>query len=344
MVDVQDAEKNQLVRDLEALSVEDVKRLGRYLESQEIIECDGNGLFEFDPYDVQPHVIRFIQHVLRTGVYLSDVDTPAANQVREAAHAFHKVAQKGGFDPQGHDFGQDDESDAKQRIPCLMPGCCKTLSNLYALKRHMKNVHEGLRDFQCDVCSKGFSSRDSLNRHMTSHSTIRDFPCTLCEKAFKTKDGLNAHHQTIHGKISGGKRQRTATPDDPVANPVANPVAYPVAYPVADPVANPVICLLADTLTYHGLDPEPVRKRLSTAGASQHNDALQLAGQPAGKEQPPAGEGKEMNDLRNSIRQCADRLKARLVRLPIQDVDELNIMQLRVLHQQALDIEKKVRL
>jgi hypothetical protein len=263
------------------------------------------------------------------------VDTPAL------AQAFHKVAQKGGFDPQGHDFGQNDESDAKQKIPCLMHGCCKMLSNPYALKRHMKTVHEGLRDFQCDVCSKGFSSRDSLNRHMTSHSTLRDFPCTLCEKAFKTKDGLNAHHR-LHLRISGGKRQN---PEDPVADQDYHS-----------------ICLLADTLTYHGLIvPEPVRKRLLTAG---ENDALQLAGQPAleqppaakeqppaareqppaAEEQPPAGQGEEMNDLRNSIRQCADRLKARWVRLPIQHLDDLNIMQLRVLHQQALDIETKVRI
>ena len=32
--------------------------------------------------------------------------------------------------------------------------CQKTMTTKYTLKLHMKNVHEGIKDYQCEICGK----------------------------------------------------------------------------------------------------------------------------------------------------------------------------------------------
>jgi uncharacterized Zn-finger protein len=54
------------------------------------------------------------------------------------------------------------------------------------------------RPFSCSLCSLSFTSKQFLQRHMTSHSDIREFSCQICSKTYKYKKGLNRHIKKSH--------------------------------------------------------------------------------------------------------------------------------------------------
>ena len=54
--------------------------------------------------------------------------------------------------------------------------------------------------FTCDVCSKVFTLKSSLMRHIASMHKNENFDCTLCKKSFKRKDCFRRHQLYIHCK------------------------------------------------------------------------------------------------------------------------------------------------
>ena len=64
------------------------------------------------------------------------------------------------------------------------------------MQSHLKTIHENIKEFSCQICSKSFSTRYKLNRHKTSHSNVKNFACE-CGKTFKSRDPF-LKHQRIH--------------------------------------------------------------------------------------------------------------------------------------------------
>jgi len=60
-----------------------------------------------------------------------------------------------------------------------------------------KNKRLDDRPYKCEVegCSSAFKTKDTLNRHITTHSNDRPYKCKVegCSSAFKTKVNLNRH-------------------------------------------------------------------------------------------------------------------------------------------------------
>ena len=60
-----------------------------------------------------------------------------------------------------------------------------------------------LEDFKCKLCSKVFSTKDSLLNHKESVHTenvplLEDSKCKLCSKVFSTNDSLLYHEESVH--------------------------------------------------------------------------------------------------------------------------------------------------
>ena len=57
-------------------------------------------------------------------------------------------------------------------------------------------VHDNIRDKICDACGKGFSSTNNLKKHVrTVHEGIRD-TCPICAKSLSGR--VQDHIDTVH--------------------------------------------------------------------------------------------------------------------------------------------------
>jgi uncharacterized Zn-finger protein len=47
--------------------------------------------------------------------------------------------------------------------------CGKAFSKLDSLRRHVNELHKGVRPFACNMCEKSYGRRDYLDRHLKVH-------------------------------------------------------------------------------------------------------------------------------------------------------------------------------
>ncbi|VDI20981.1 KRAB domain-containing zinc finger protein [Mytilus galloprovincialis] len=76
--------------------------------------------------------------------------------------------------------------------------CPKTFTRASGKLIHMKTVHERLRPFKCDICTKTFSNRSNLQKHLMVHNNERPHKCQQCKKAFRTRSNLKYHMDVVH--------------------------------------------------------------------------------------------------------------------------------------------------
>ena len=50
--------------------------------------------------------------------------------------------------------------------------CGKAFSKLDSLRRHVNELHKGVRPFACTSCDKNYGRRDYLDRHMKTHDQV----------------------------------------------------------------------------------------------------------------------------------------------------------------------------
>ncbi|XP_055712279.1 zinc finger protein 184-like [Phlebotomus papatasi] len=91
---------------------------------------------------------------------------------------------------------------AKKETVCEF--CCKTFKAPCLLKEHIWSKHRKEdRPFVCSECSKRFSSKGFLKKHMDIHlpdSERRIHPCPYCDKKFTQKNSVQSHINCMHFK------------------------------------------------------------------------------------------------------------------------------------------------
>ncbi len=73
-----------------------------------------------------------------------------------------------------------------------------------ALLRHIKNIHDGQRNFKCAVCGKQFAQNCDLRRHARIHTGEKPYKCEICGRPFCQKYGLRIHLANVHSDTSHG--------------------------------------------------------------------------------------------------------------------------------------------
>ena len=60
------------------------------------------------------------------------------------------------------------------------------------MKGHHLLVHEGMKDFKCNICDASFAQKAQLNGHMASvHEGKTPFKCSIYDATFAEKRELN---------------------------------------------------------------------------------------------------------------------------------------------------------
>ena len=86
--------------------------------------------------------------------------------------------------------------------------CDQKFNTKNSLKIHTREIHEKIKDFQCEICELAFSRKSLYSKHMESHDetqkyTNQSYRCNLCEKVFSSEFKLKKHtsaHKLIPNK------------------------------------------------------------------------------------------------------------------------------------------------
>ena len=69
------------------------------------------------------------------------------------------------------------------------------------LNRHVR-THTGRKDHKCKICGKEFIQNTQLKAHMFYHNGENALTCDFCGKQFNRKTRLREHLEYIHLKVS----------------------------------------------------------------------------------------------------------------------------------------------
>ncbi|CAL9700148.1 unnamed protein product [Knipowitschia caucasica] len=86
---------------------------------------------------------------------------------------------------------------AKKSLVC--PFCSKGFTRKDHLSSHL-STHTGDKQFDCLECEAKFNLKQSLERHMAVHSGEKPFKCPECEKRFTRNSSLKLHMRTHTGE------------------------------------------------------------------------------------------------------------------------------------------------
>ena len=65
------------------------------------------------------------------------------------------------------------------------------------MKGHIATIHEGKKQFKCNLCNTKFGEKSNLRRHIvTVHEGKKLFKCDICNAKFGGKSDLNKHVMT----------------------------------------------------------------------------------------------------------------------------------------------------
>ena len=93
---------------------------------------------------------------------------------------------------------------SEEKFNCMQ--CDKSLSSRCALIRHVKAIHNQIREHKCCVCNKHFAQSSHLIRHINAvHRREKNYECSECDKAFSSKRDIQRHIRVVHRGLKDHK-------------------------------------------------------------------------------------------------------------------------------------------
>lgn len=158
--------------------------------------------YERDPQrGIQPQMVLAAAH--------AKVDLATADHPVESGHESNQSAVKP-FHCPFHDcdavFGQKGSltRHLKNRHssncrPHACDLCSKTFSEKWTLNVHRRNVHLKLKAHHCPKCNKSFGEKWNLRKHINVvHLLVKPFSCPTCRRAFGYKGDMVKHVAELH--------------------------------------------------------------------------------------------------------------------------------------------------
>lgn len=79
--------------------------------------------------------------------------------------------------------------------PCKCDLCGKSYRIEQDLARHIRDVHEGLKKYTCDICGRAFANKGTKDDHRRIHTGERPYACEHCPKMFRTLNSIYIHNR-----------------------------------------------------------------------------------------------------------------------------------------------------
>lgn len=90
----------------------------------------------------------------------------------------------------------------RNKHKCIYEGCDYATAHKGHLTRHIKSIHDRIKDCECPDCDYVCSQKTNLSHHIKSvHDKIKDIQCPECDYVCSWKGDLNKHIKAIHAKI-----------------------------------------------------------------------------------------------------------------------------------------------
>ncbi len=86
-------------------------------------------------------------------------------------------------------------------FPC--EHCGEKFSFKTERNKHVRTVH--IKEHVCDICSRGFGSREKRDCHRRTHTGEKPFACHTCDYRAAKKFNLDMHLQAKHGDFGSNK-------------------------------------------------------------------------------------------------------------------------------------------
>ena len=81
---------------------------------------------------------------------------------------------------------------------CDVDGCRKVFTRKGHMMRHIRTVHEKVRQYACKQCDRRFSQKSTLTTHHRIHTGERPYACTECAMRVNGKANLQKHYRAVH--------------------------------------------------------------------------------------------------------------------------------------------------
>ncbi|CAB3247168.1 unnamed protein product [Arctia plantaginis] len=92
-----------------------------------------------------------------------------------------------------------DPTQKENKEKCMCPTCERYFVDERALMWHQR-LHNNERPYSCEVCGRGFVSRNRRNQHALCAHTAPTRRCPLCPALFHLKSMVNTHIRKVHLK------------------------------------------------------------------------------------------------------------------------------------------------
>lgn len=82
---------------------------------------------------------------------------------------------------------------------CTCELCGKSFTATSSLSRHIREVHDKIKEFECAFCPRRLASKIARDEHEHTHTNERPFVCSECGKTFRQRASLSVHKR-FHSK------------------------------------------------------------------------------------------------------------------------------------------------
>lgn len=106
----------------------------------------------------------------------------------------------------GYDDDDDKDTTLKKKLKkrtFICNECGRQFHSQNDLNKHMLQLHETQKPFECSKCNMAFYDMSSKRRHEKEHSGFKPFRCYICSYEFTRASNLRAHLLKVHSNEIG---------------------------------------------------------------------------------------------------------------------------------------------